>query len=46
MTELTQPVTRQQAEVSPVRLTVLMLASLIAPAVLFIESFRFRERDD
>ena len=39
MTELTQPVSRQQAEASPVRLTVLMLASLIAPAVLFIQSF-------
>ena len=49
MTELTQPVTRLRAEVSPVRLIVLMLASLIAPVVLFIESFRFRgeqpERD-
>jgi diguanylate cyclase (GGDEF)-like protein/PAS domain S-box-containing protein len=42
MTELTQPVTRQQARVSPVRLITLMLASLIAPLVLFIESFRFR----
>ena len=45
MTELTSPVTRQPAEVSPVRLTVLMLASLIAPAVLFIQSFRFRGGD-
>ena len=45
MTELTQPVTRQPAQVSRVRLTVLMLASLIAPVVLFIESFRFRGRD-
>jgi diguanylate cyclase (GGDEF)-like protein len=42
MTELTKPVTRQEAQVSRVRLTVLMLASLIAPVVLFIESFRFR----
>ena len=31
MTELTEPVTRQYAEVSPMRLIVLMLASLIAP---------------
>jgi diguanylate cyclase (GGDEF)-like protein/PAS domain S-box-containing protein len=42
MTELTQPVTRQAAQVSRVRLAVLMLASLIAPVVLFIDSFRFR----
>ena len=45
MTELTKPVTRQPVEVSPVRLAVLMLASLIAPVVLFIESFRFRGGD-
>jgi len=42
MTELTQPVARQHVEVSPIRLTVLMLASLIAPTVLFAESFRSR----
>src|SRR5579862_306197 len=42
MTGLAQPVTRLRAEVSPVRLIVLMLASLIAPAVLFGESWRFR----
>ena len=42
MTELTQPVTRQAVEVSPIRLTVLMLASLIAPIVLFVQSFRSR----
>jgi len=42
MTELTKPVPRQPAQVSRVRLTVLMLASLIAPAVLCIESFWFR----
>ena len=35
MTELTEPVPRQQVEVSPARLAVLMLASLIAPVVLF-----------
>ena len=34
MTRLTDPVPRQQVEVSPVRLAVLMLASLIAPVVL------------
>lgn len=46
MTELTQPATRQSVEVSPVRLTVLMLASLIAPVVLFAESFRSRADDE
>ena len=46
MTELTQPVTRQSVQVSPVRLTVLMLASLIAPVVLFTESFRSRSGDE
>jgi diguanylate cyclase (GGDEF)-like protein/PAS domain S-box-containing protein len=45
MRELTQPVSRQHVEVSPVRLTVLMLASLIAPVVLFAESFRIRGSD-
>ena len=45
MTGLAQPVTRLRAEVSPVRLIVLMLASLIAPVMLFIESFRFRGSD-
>jgi diguanylate cyclase (GGDEF)-like protein/PAS domain S-box-containing protein len=45
MTELTRPVTRQPAQVSRARLIVLMLASLIAPVVLFIESFRFRGGD-
>jgi len=45
MTELTRPVPRQRAQVSRVRLTVLMLASLIAPVVLCIESFRFRGGD-
>ena len=34
MTQLTEPVPRQQVEVSPVRLALLMLASLIAPVVL------------
>ena len=36
MTRLTEPVPRQQVEVSPARLAVLMLASLIAPLVLLI----------
>jgi diguanylate cyclase (GGDEF)-like protein/PAS domain S-box-containing protein len=45
MTELTKPATRQPAQVSRIRLTVLMVASLIAPVVLFVESFRFRAGD-
>jgi diguanylate cyclase (GGDEF)-like protein/PAS domain S-box-containing protein len=40
MTELTEPVTRQYADVSPIRLIVLMLASLIAPIVLFTHALR------
>ena len=36
MTTLTEPVPRQQGEVSPSRLALLMLASLIAPVVLLI----------
>ncbi len=46
MSELTRPVSRQQAEASPVRLTVLMLASLIAPTVLFVQSLAGRYHDD
>jgi diguanylate cyclase (GGDEF)-like protein/PAS domain S-box-containing protein len=42
MTALTEPVTRQHVEVSPIRLIVLMLAALIAPIVLFTQSFRSR----
>jgi diguanylate cyclase (GGDEF)-like protein/PAS domain S-box-containing protein len=42
MTELTKPLTRQPAQVSRVRLTVLMIASLIALVALFVESFRSR----
>ena len=38
MTQLTYPVTAQRAEASPMRLTVLMLAALIAPVVLFAQS--------
>ncbi len=46
MSELTRPVPRQQAETSAVRLTVLLLASFIAPVVLFIQSLTDRNRDD
>jgi diguanylate cyclase (GGDEF)-like protein/PAS domain S-box-containing protein len=46
MTELTQPVARQQSETSPVRLTVLLLASFVAPAVLFIQSANDRYHND
>jgi diguanylate cyclase (GGDEF)-like protein/PAS domain S-box-containing protein len=46
MSELTQPVARRPAVTSPIRLTVLMLASFIAPAVLFIQSFTGRNGDD
>ncbi len=46
MSELTRPGSRQPAETSPVRLAVLMLASLIAPAVLFISSADGGYHDD
>jgi hypothetical protein len=46
MSELTQPVARLPAVTSPFRLTVLMLASLIAPVVLFIQSVNGRNHDD
>jgi len=46
MSELTQPVSRQSAEASPIRLTVLMLASFIAPIVLLIQSLRGQYRED
>ena len=45
MRELTQPANRLHVEVSLARLAVLMLASLIAPVVLFAESFRVRGGD-
>jgi diguanylate cyclase (GGDEF)-like protein/PAS domain S-box-containing protein len=45
MTELTQPVARQRAPSSAVRLTLIMLASLIAPAVLLAEAIQHRIRD-
>jgi diguanylate cyclase (GGDEF)-like protein/PAS domain S-box-containing protein len=45
MTELTRPVKRQPVEVWPGRLAVLMLASLIAPVVLFVEPSRDKEAD-
>jgi diguanylate cyclase (GGDEF)-like protein/PAS domain S-box-containing protein len=38
MTQLTQPATVQRAEASRLRIVVLLLASLVAPTVLFIES--------
>jgi diguanylate cyclase (GGDEF)-like protein/PAS domain S-box-containing protein len=38
MADLTKPVARRPVEVSPLRLAILMLASLIAPIVLLIES--------
>jgi diguanylate cyclase (GGDEF)-like protein/PAS domain S-box-containing protein len=40
MTDLTRPVSRRQAEVSPIRLSMLMLASFIAPVVLLIQSLQ------
>ena len=46
MTELTRPVAQSPAVTSPIKLTVLMLASFIAPAVLFIQSPRGRSHDD
>jgi diguanylate cyclase (GGDEF)-like protein/PAS domain S-box-containing protein len=46
MSELTRPVTRQQVEVSPARLAVLMLASLIAPVVLFTRSVQINSLDE
>jgi diguanylate cyclase (GGDEF)-like protein/PAS domain S-box-containing protein len=45
MTELTQPVAHQRPPSSVVRLTLIMLASLIAPAVLLAESVAHRVRD-
>jgi diguanylate cyclase (GGDEF)-like protein/PAS domain S-box-containing protein len=46
MSELTRPVARPPAVTSPFRLTVLMLASFIAPVVLFIQSVTGRNPDD
>jgi diguanylate cyclase (GGDEF)-like protein/PAS domain S-box-containing protein len=46
MSELTRPASGQQAEASPVRLAVLLLASLIAPTVLFTQSLARRYHDD
>jgi diguanylate cyclase (GGDEF)-like protein/PAS domain S-box-containing protein len=45
MSELTKPLTRPPAPVSRIRLTVLMLASLVALVALFAESFRFQGGD-
>ncbi|MGE5131540.1 MAG: putative bifunctional diguanylate cyclase/phosphodiesterase [Gemmatimonadota bacterium] len=44
MAELTRPGIRQQDRVSRLRLTLLLLAALIAPAVLFVQSLEFRLR--
>jgi diguanylate cyclase (GGDEF)-like protein/PAS domain S-box-containing protein len=46
MAELTEPVSRQRSQASPGRLIVLTLASLIAPAVLFVQGLRHRDQDD
>ena len=46
MAELTEPVSRQRSQASPGRLVVLTLASLIAPAVLFVQGVRHRDQDD
>ncbi len=46
MTELTQPASRPQAEASPIRLTVIMLASFIAPVVLFTQSIHGRDPNE
>ena len=46
MAQLTEPTSRQRPQASPGRLIVLMLASLIAPAVLFIQSLRHHNYDD
>jgi diguanylate cyclase (GGDEF)-like protein/PAS domain S-box-containing protein len=40
MARLTEPVPAQQAESTPLRLSLLMLAALIAPVVLFIEALQ------
>ncbi len=40
MAELTRPVSPRQGEGSPLRLALLMLASLIAPVVLFVEAIQ------
>ena len=45
MAELTEPVSQQKPQASPGRLIVLMLASLIAPAVLLIQSLRHHNYD-
>ena len=46
MAELTEPVSRQRSQASPGRLIVLTLASLIAPAVLFVQGLRHRNQND
>jgi diguanylate cyclase (GGDEF)-like protein/PAS domain S-box-containing protein len=46
MAELTRPVAPQQAQASRLRLTVLLVASLVAPTVLLIQSLEDHSRDD
>jgi diguanylate cyclase (GGDEF)-like protein/PAS domain S-box-containing protein len=45
MADLTRPVARRPADVSPLRLVVLMLASFIAPALLLIRSLQHGNHD-
>jgi diguanylate cyclase (GGDEF)-like protein/PAS domain S-box-containing protein len=45
MAELTVPRVTRQAEVGPVRLTLLALSALVAPAVLLVEALRGAVRD-
>ena len=40
MTTLTEPIPRSQPPSSPIRLVLIMLAALVAPVVLFVESVR------
>jgi diguanylate cyclase (GGDEF)-like protein/PAS domain S-box-containing protein len=45
MTTLTEPIPRSQPPSSPFRLVLIMLAALVAPVVLFVESVRDRVVD-
>ncbi len=45
MTTLTEPIPRSQPPSSPFRLVLIMLAALVAPVVLFVESVRGRVVD-
>ncbi len=46
MTELTRPVSQRLVEISAARLAVLLLASLIAPVVLFVQAIQARKATD